>query len=67
MVYSGCLPVPSLLDGVMMALLELEKVLEVGLGKGAALRLMLSSHRVWAVHVTGKKAPFPPYSRMSCG
>lgn len=61
MVYSGSLPVPSLLDGVMMALLE------VGLGKGAALRLMLSSHRVWAVHVTGKKAPFPPYSRMSCG
>lgn len=33
MVYSGRLPVPSLLDGVMMALLELEKVLEVGTRK----------------------------------
>lgn len=22
---------------------------------------MLSSHRLWAPHVTGKKAPFPPY------
>lgn len=49
------------------SLLELEKVLEVGPGNGAALRLMLSSHRFCAVHVTGKKAPFPPDSTMCCG
>lgn len=59
-------PVPSLLDGVMALHRELEKVLEAGPGKGA-LRLILSSHGLWAVYTTHRMIPFLPYNRVSHG